>query len=68
MAIEIEHDIPIPTTRNGGLVDTLRSMDIGDSIKVPLTRRHSIANGANSAGIKITTRKEDDHVRVWRVS
>ena len=70
MSFEIEKSIPLPPTGSGsGIVETLRSMDIEDSIVVPKNIQSNIYLHAARAGIKVTSRKIDaEHIRVWRVS
>jgi len=64
MNIDIEKNIPIP---NSGVRDALSKMEVGDSFKivgVSSGYRYAIAK---QIGIKITARKVDDGIRVWRV-
>lgn len=56
--------IPVPS----GLVSTLRSLEIGESISVPAAKKHSIHPAAKKAGIRMTIRTlGDGMVRAWRV-
>ena len=70
MSFEIEKSIPLPPKGSGSrIVETLRSMDIGDSIVVPKNIHSNIFLYAARAGIKVTSRKIDaEDMRVWRVS
>jgi hypothetical protein len=61
----IDHGIPIP-----GVKYPIRSLLPGDSFVVPYSRAsqtcaHSLARRAS---VHISTRKEGDLLRVWRVS
>lgn len=61
----IDHDVPLP-----GVKYPIRSLLPGDSFTVPYSRAsqtcaHSLARRAS---VHISTRKEGDLLRVWRVS
>jgi hypothetical protein len=64
----IEKGISIPP-RKGRWMNALRSMEIGDSILFPLDIQPStFFIAARRSGIKITSRKMPDGLRVWRVA
>lgn len=63
---EIEKGVPIPVRNNNGrLRAALVEMAPGDSRVVKFTKQ-SILYAANKAGVKVCTRTEGDHTRVWR--
>ena len=56
--------VPVPC----GLVSTLRSLEMGESVIIPVSRRSSVHPAAKRAGIRVTVRTlENSTVRVWRV-
>jgi len=67
----IEKNIPIPRKQGkkatwAALVD---NMDVGDSVLVNNgSERASLTNAIKAQGYEVTTRKEDDKFRVWRLS
>ena len=67
----IEKNIPIPRRQGkkatwAALVD---NMDVGDSVLVNNgSERASLTNASKAQGYEVTTRKEDDKFRVWRLS
>lgn len=66
----IEHNIPIPTSRqhDSGLTATLRKCEVGDSFLIPLgtVERTGVYTCANNIGIKVKVRKQLDGYRIWR--
>lgn len=64
-----ETGIDIPKERMDGLTNFLRSVDIGESFVAPIRARQSIIPISNQIGIKIKTRKINNHeIRVWRLA
>jgi hypothetical protein len=64
---KIEKNIPIPR-RRGGFLQTMREMEIGDSVLIPLQVRNSVSTTAKRLNIELTSKKiNDKEVRVWRV-
>ena len=56
--------VPVPS----GLVSTLRSLEIGESIAIPAAKKHSIHPAAKKAGVRMTIRTiEGGMVRAWRI-
>lgn len=70
MEVKIEKCIPIPNRagHRSGLTAALRSLEVGDSFLWPKTKRASIIPAATLVRIKVATRAEGDHVRVWRIA
>lgn len=69
MSITIKKDIPIPPRgqfKPGGLCDTMRKMEIGDSMDSPTERRSVLYVCAKHVGITICTRKMDGKLVFWR--
>lgn len=71
--IKIEKDIPIPPpkTVSGGIEATLKIMDIGDSIIIPIRSRGFIYTSAKRAGVKVTCRQIEgtmDTLRLWKTA
>jgi len=65
--IKVEKNIPIPK-KPIYWKGILKTMEIGDSFfTTPRPNAHPTLNAAKALGIKITTRKEGDGVRVWRI-
>lgn len=72
MSFKIEKNVPLPIRGvNGGLADTLRHMEVGDSFVVNANTnafRNSLYSTAKSVGISITSRViAPTTLRVWRV-
>lgn len=68
--LTIEKGVPIATGRNrhAGLATILARMDVGDSIFVDESKQRMAAGGyADKLGIKITSKKEGDGYRIWRI-
>lgn len=70
---KIEKDIPLPTLRNRKETYNFSAMLIGDSIFIPdgsygknkafwAAQKHFSRNGK-----KITSKKENDGIRIWRI-
>jgi hypothetical protein len=67
----IEKNIPIPRkqVKKAKWVLLVDQMDVGDSVLVTTkTERASLTNAIKAQGYEVTTRKEDDKFRVWRLS
>lgn len=65
-----DKNVPLPDQKEK-IVSTakFRMMEIGDSFEIPDHARGGIGQFAKQAGIKITTRLQDNGmVRVWRIS
>jgi hypothetical protein len=64
--------IPPPVdSRRGGVNDTLRRMEVGDSVLMHRLVANSLYSRAHKVGIKVRTRIEADnpnYVRVWRLA
>ena len=72
----IEKGVPFPespTAISGPVISAMRAMEPGDSFALPLAGknedglRSNIYTRAKSIGIKVTIRKMDGSLRVWRV-
>lgn len=66
----IEKGIPIPPRggfKRTGLMDKIQTMEVGDSILVEEKRRANACTAADRLGFKVTTRKEEGGVRMWRI-
>jgi hypothetical protein len=72
MQIEIEKGIPMPKPKSGvsrGLTGTMRSMNVGDSIKIPESARTGVYSAAKNIQIKATSKNiGDGMLRVWRIA
>ncbi len=65
---KIDKGIPIPERSAVGRWKFMREMKPGDSFLVTnVSERASVGSAAHKCGFKITTRKEGDTIRVWRV-
>ena len=69
--LKIEKNIPKPPERHkhNTLVDLLKKMDVGDSIKADFKTMNSLRVIARKIGVKCTTRKlldKDNMYRIWR--
>ena len=63
---EIEKNIPLETSTSK--YGFMKDMDIGDSFRCGSSLVASLRNYANGSGIKIKTRRIDEHGhRVWRI-
>lgn len=64
----------VPLTAKGGdteIAATIRRLDVGQSFFVPdgeIKYRYQFYTAANHAGYKITSRKVDGGMRIWRVA
>lgn len=70
--LKIEKNIPMPPQRHkhNTLVDLLKKMDVGDSIKADFKTMNSLRVIARKIGVKCTTRKlfdKDNMYRIWRI-
>lgn len=68
--IKIEKGVPLPVQCVSGtpIADTMRKMEVGDSIVLPVAKRGGVASLASRLRIKIAVRKIDnDSIRVWRI-
>ena len=70
--LKIEKNIPMPPQRHkhNTLVDLLKKMDVGDSIKADFKTMNSLRVRAREIGVKCTTRKlfdKDNMYRIWRI-
>lgn len=69
--MRIDKNIPVPRKQIkkavwAALVD---KMDVGDSVLVNnVSERQSLTNAIKAQGYEVTTRREDDKFRVWRIS
>lgn len=69
--IKIEKNIPILPhgNSNGGVLDTMRKMSVGDSFVIPIAGRGNLSTYSVRAGIRVTARKINEKtIRVWRVA
>jgi hypothetical protein len=65
----IEKGIPPTKRRTDGKTALLRQMEIGDSILVPTDREaENFRTCATFAQMKVSVRKVENGVRVWRVA
>lgn len=71
--IKIEKGVPIPESPNTprkalGLTETLKKMEVGDSILLSRTRASACRSVADRIGIVITSRQVDKETsRIWRI-
>jgi hypothetical protein len=69
---KIDHDVPMPDigTRNSGLAELLRSMQVGDSFALDASRAATARTlFLRFAPRKFATRKQEDGtVRFWRIA
>lgn len=71
--LPIEKGLPIPPSqaigvvRTSSVMQTARSMIIGDSIIVPYTRSPIAANMTRATGFKFSQRKIGKEMRIWRI-
>ena len=68
---EVEKGVPQPTPRDMFLKYPWKVMDVGDSFFVPdseISSRQNFHSCAKNRGIKISTRRVDDGIRVWRIA
>ena len=67
---KIEKGVPVPP-RNGGRGAPEKypfsSMEVGDSFLAPEKAQSSTQSAGKRLGMKFTSRKEADGVRIWRV-
>jgi len=70
MEIKIEKDVPIPEGGLTGLGKVLSSMEIGDSILIPASKRTYMTyyQGRSQPKKFVTCSCEDGNVRVWRTA
>lgn len=71
MEIKIEKGIPIPSrTRTGHLTETLRAMEVGDSITLPLETKYGLGTVFYRLKPKKFVRRTLDklELRVWRIA
>jgi hypothetical protein len=59
--------IPLPKQRMSGLTDMIRRLSIGDSFFWPVNSSKGLHATALRLKVKITIRKEEEGVRIWRV-
>ena len=69
--LKIEKNIPMPPQRHkhNTLVNLLKKMDVGDSIKADFKTMNSLRVIARKIGVKCTTKKlfdKDNMYRIWR--
>ena len=69
--IKIEHGIPFPIGGKGSassIRETIKAMEVGDSILVTERQRQACFAAANDFKMKLTSRLvEGNLVRVWRI-
>lgn len=67
--IKIEKGVPLRPSGSGAHCKyPFREMEVGDSFLAPLKARNNMTNLAKTKGVKVTTRREGDQIRVWRVA
>lgn len=66
--MNIEKNIPIPKARkDGGIANTLRLMEVGDSVVVPYHNHPSWRSVARAMKLEVSGRKvSDTEIRIWR--
>jgi hypothetical protein len=67
--VKIESGIPIPkSVHHGKWIDTVRKMNIGDSVVVPKGHHMVMYAAVRNAGFKPVTRHEGEgSVRIWKM-
>lgn len=71
--MEIEQNIPIPPDnrlaypKHPNYTDVMRELKVGDSFLTHAPKRYSFSTYAKRAGIKITTRRSGEEIRIWRI-
>jgi len=72
-SVVIEKNIPFPARRlsrkGNPFQDILKKLDVGDSFALPAMPRitSSWVRQAKLLGIRIITKRLDDHIRIWRI-
>lgn len=68
--MQIEKNIPIPPTRRkGSICETLRRMEVGDSVVLPKGKDIGWRSSAKTLGMKVAARKiSGTECRLWRVA
>lgn len=72
MEYKIEKGIPIPSTGKTGMTETLRAMEVGDSVlfsqyKIPSEIGGAITVRLKAEGKMFIRRAVEGGVRVWRI-
>jgi hypothetical protein len=66
--MKIEKNITIPR-KPMKWMPLAKQMDVGDSVLIPTTSdRSALTIALKALGYEVTTRKEGDQIRVWRMS
>jgi len=69
--MRIDKNIPVPRrqVKKATWATLVDKMDVGDSVLVnSVAERSALTNAIKIQGYEVTTRKEDDKFRVWRLS
>jgi hypothetical protein len=67
--LKIEDGIPLPGRKGGtGYTATLRKLEVGQSVVLPVRGAHAnaLAKNAMGSGAFACRKVDDDHTRVWR--
>lgn len=71
IALTVDKNVPIPCKSSileGGITETLRSMEIGDSFVIGRERRNQVLTTADRLGVAVTTRCiSAEEARVWKI-
>lgn len=72
MEVTIEKNVPIPArvrtgkSKNTEYQKVLTDMEAGDSFSTEKKKYSSFKAAAKFLGVKITTRKDGDTIRIWK--
>ena len=66
--MQIETGVEIPKSRFTGMTDVLRNMQIGECLTFDTNYDSNIYLLAKRINVKITARKSEGKIRVWRVA
>jgi len=66
--IKIDKGVPLPPPHRSHRIYPWNEMAVGDSFFIPDTKNYSAAYQAKKLGFKVTTRRENGGVRIWRIA
>jgi len=68
MRPRLKSGVPVPPKKQSPEWEILERMAVNDSFEVPIGKKRAVYKHAERAGIKITVRKQDGKIRVWRIA